>query len=110
MIAILLTTIGISFAADLDNIAFYEGQSVELCGTVVSIRVPETENHPNVLSVENKLNVVIWENDVKNIEISPPSLVGNKVCVSGTITKYKEDHQITVRSHNQIRIKNNDSR
>ena len=110
MITILLTTIGISLATNLDDVALYEGQKVELCGRVISIRLPETESHPNVLSVESKLEVVIWENDVKNIEISPPSLVGNRVCVSGKVTKYKENHQITVRSHNQIRIKNNDTR
>lgn len=109
MITILFAIVGISYAADLDDVALYEGQNEEFCGRVVSIHLPETESHPNVLSVERKLNIVIWENDIKNIEISPTSLVGNRVCFSGRVTKYKENHQITVRLHDQIRIKTNDT-
>ena len=108
MIGILLIVLS-GLAADLEDVKTYKGKDVEFCGSIVSIRVPESDSQPSILSMEGKLDIVIWENNVESIEVLPSSLVGNTVCVNGSVEKYKEKYQITVRNHSQIRIKHNDS-
>ncbi len=95
--------------ADLERVSTYVGRNAEFCGDIVSIDVPNTNTRPNVLSMEGKLRVVIWSNNIDDIEVQPTSLVGKQVCVNGTVKLYKEREQITVRTHNQIRIVPSDS-
>ena len=82
----------------------YKDQKVEVCGDLVSIKMPEHNKQPHVISMEGKMNIVIWDSDIKNIEIAPDSLVGDKVCVTGIVSVYDLKPQITLKKYDQIKI------
>tara|TARA_R100001163_G_C5047288_1_gene184471 strand:+ start:1065 stop:1403 length:339 start_codon:yes stop_codon:yes gene_type:complete len=84
----------------------YTGQQVQVCGDLVSIKMPDNDFQPHIISMENEVDIVVWSNDIPKIEIAPSNLVGDKACVTGKLEVYKSKPQIVLKNHGQIKIVN----
>tara|TARA_B100000131_G_C18029659_1_gene577904 strand:+ start:797 stop:1141 length:345 start_codon:yes stop_codon:yes gene_type:complete len=112
MISKFLTYFLILFSqtASAEENHYYSGEEVEICEQPSQIThrsdlrgepyfITFGESYPN-----SYMTIVIWSNDLKNLEINPISyFVSNNVCVVGEVTIFRSMPQITLSQPSQIR-------
>ncbi len=102
----LLFAIGASHAQES---SFYENENVTICEKPSSVRhVAHIQGSPYFLNYgeewpKNYLTVLIWERDIRNLEINPTTyFYSNDVCINGSISFYNRSPQIILENFNQI--------
>jgi len=88
--------------------AQYIGKTVTVCDSVYSTKALDKLSLINLGGVYPKelLTVVINKEDVSKFSSEPASMyLGNKICVTGTITEFKDKVQIIVTEPKQIVVK-----
>ena len=89
--------------------AHYIGESAEVCGVVASATYAAgSRGRPTFLNLDQPypdhiFTAVIWGSDRSNFSYAPESLRGERICVIGTITVYRDKPQIKVTHPSQIR-------
>ena len=98
--------LGSSFSRDR---SFYENENVTICDKPTSIyHAREIDGSPYFLNYgdtwpKNYLTVLIWERDIRNLEINPTTyFYSNDVCINGSISFYNRSPQIILENFNQI--------
>jgi len=87
----------------------YIGESAEVCGVVASATYAAgSRGRPTFLNLDRPypdhiFTAVIWGSDRSNFSYAPESLRGERICVTGTITVYRDKPQIKVTHPSQIR-------
>ena len=77
------------------------------CATAESYIPPATVNHPHIVQVGEKIDVVIWSSDISKIEFNPWDLVKNTVGLKGEgkPSPYQRGKtRIVVREKDQIKV------
>ena len=97
---------------------YHVGEHITVCDTVREVSTPININSPykiyfdNIIVGQHRTNIfsiLIWRENLSNLEINPYSLYGREVCVSGPVKRYNErsisEIQMNLRSSSQIDIK-----
>ncbi|MFN2437709.1 MAG: hypothetical protein ABR503_00820 [Chitinophagaceae bacterium] len=99
-------------AVKLEEILNYVGDSVNVCGKIISGRYLQgNDTRPTLLNVgapypNQLLTVVIYGADRQNFEEAPEYFYKEKeVCISGVVELYNNKPQIVVRNKSQLLIK-----
>lgn len=108
----------ISFSEESANISWKDaynhiGEDVTLEGKIVdSYQATESTGSPTFLDMgasypdDNRVTIVIWEEDLYNFDGDPEAMYMNEtVEVTGTLTTYDGVAQIEIESQDQIKIK-----
>ena len=93
----------------LDSVRSHEGTLTTICDKVWDTFVSKTGNiylNYGGTFLNNSFTAVIFAKDTANFKEFKPQefLKGKKVCVTGTVTIYKDKPQIVIKNPNQIRI------
>lgn len=87
----------------------YIGQKKTVCGTIVSTRVWK-DNKAVFMNLDQKFpnhvfSATIWGNNIVNFPYEPATMLMNrKVCITGTIGKYKEVPSMEIRNDEAIQF------
>ncbi|MFC4210725.1 hypothetical protein ACFOWA_06015 [Pedobacter lithocola] len=90
------------------DVSQYVGKNVTVCDSVYSTKALEKLTLINLGGTYPKelLTVVVNKADVIKFSSEPASMfLGNKLCVTGTVTEYKGKFQIVVTEPKQIVLK-----
>jgi len=89
----------------------YVGQKKTVCGKIASTKyLSSNSRQPTFLNLDKAypdqiFTIVIWGSDRKNFPKPPETAYADqKLCVTGTITNYKDKPEIVVNSPGQIQI------
>ena len=108
--ALLLISTILPYNAIANSQYYYHGEKVEICEIPREITyrsdlngmpyfIRYGEEYPSTY-----LTVVIWSNDLRNLEINPSSyFLSNNVCIAGEVTMFRSMPQIILRDSSQIR-------
>jgi DNA/RNA endonuclease YhcR with UshA esterase domain len=89
----------------------YVGRGATVCGVVASAKYAEqTHRQPTFLNLDKPypnqvFTAVIWGSDRSAFSYAPESLVGRKICVSGSVELYKGKAEIIVSGPGQIQVR-----
>jgi hypothetical protein len=95
----------------LDSLGCNGGKLVKICEKVSDTFKPAGDDKPTYLNFggkypDHKFTVVIFAKDYPNFPYSPMEYLKDKnVCITGTITYYKERPQIVASKAEQIEVK-----
>ncbi|HEY1872075.1 MAG TPA: hypothetical protein VGG71_13520, partial [Chitinophagaceae bacterium] len=87
----------------------YIGKQITVCDLVVNVKHATNINRkPTFLDYGAKypneiFTVLIWDDDLPKFSYSLKSLEGKNICVTGTITLYKDRPEIIVHDPSQIK-------
>ena len=88
--------------------AQYVGKTVTVCDSVYGTKALEKLSLINIGGVYPKelLTIVINKEDFQKFPSDPSSVyLGNKICITGTISEFKGKYQIVVTEPKQILVK-----
>jgi len=94
----------------LDDVSKHTGDSVSICGLVADLRYFENaKNQPTLLNIgevypNQKLTVVIYGDVRKAFATAVEDLNHKQICITGTITLFKERPQIIIAQPEQIKL------
>ena len=95
-----------------DQASKHVGEKATVCGKVMGVKYSSSsKGSPTFINIDKPypnqlLTIIIWGSDRKTFSDTPENLYsGKNICITGTITQYKGDPQITVKNQDQIKIK-----
>jgi hypothetical protein len=95
----------------IEDISKHVGDSIKVCTKIYGgIYLDRSKGTPTLLNAgssypTNPLTIVIWADARKDFKNKPEEFYKDKqVCITGTVTLYREKPQIVVQGENQLMV------